>query len=285
MRRMIKLLAIVMIVMSISLIGGCLNKSASSDNTQPGNIIVAEDLDPIPRGVKNTTLVTIDSLPSGAYVLLEDKDRTQEEPKLLGTTPLTIELPKNKEYVVWLQMTIVEYREMTRNIPEIQDRIDKFERDEKYGLVSYDEEGFFEIYSDRYISYSTISRPETLVVVRIPHRLSTMYLFGDRVRIAGIFVPSGMNPAVLLPIAGNEETYSYSKEGYRNAMKDYSTPEDLVESSFPLLTHAGVTLVIFPIETIGNERPQEMVIRISAPDPDNEQGLSEWVTQTRQKIN
>lgn len=240
---------------------------------------VGKDTSELKYGVKNTTLVTVDSLPSGASVWLENTGKV-EDAQRLGVTPLNVELPKDKEYTVWLQLSLPEYRLMTRNIPEIQRRLDTFERDEKYNLV-FPGDSFFEIYSNKHQTFTTTTYPPRLVVVRIPHKLSTLWMLGDKIRVAGIFVPAGMNSDILLPLAGKERIYEYSEEGYRNAMKSYNTPPDLVERSFPLLTRAGVTLVIFPIEAVGNEPPQEMVLRITASSPDNPDGLAEWEVRTR----
>lgn len=265
---------IVAFLISLILLSGCLGNKQSADS--------APATDGIKYGVNDTTLVTIDSLPSGASVWLESSEKPGDAQRL-GVTPLNVYLPKDKEYTVWLQLTLIEYRAMTRNITEIQQRLDAFERDEKYDLVSPNMDSFFETYSNKHETFTTTTYPPILVAVRIPHELSTLRMFGDKIRIAGIFVPAGMNPDVLLPLAGKKGTYEYSKEGYTNAMKRYNAPPDLVERSFSLLTRAGVALVIFPIEAVGNEPPQELVIRITAPSPDNPDGLAEWTSMSRMR--
>ena len=266
------ILLAIAVLMGAALISGCVGNKAQS----------AEEY-AIKPGINETTLVTVDSLPSGASVFLEDKEKPNEQPKRVGVTPITVELPKNKEYVVWLQMTMLEYRVMTKDIPEIQQSLDEFERDEKYDLRMTGD-SFFEIYSASHERYETTTVPSMLFAVRIPHEVSTLYELGDRIRVAGIFVPNGMRADVLLPLVGKEETYGYSKEGYDKAMKRHNAPRDLTDRAFNVLTRAGVTLVIFPIESVGNEPPQEMVIRIVAPSPDDPYGLAGWAIHTRTRM-
>jgi len=266
------------VIVGAILFSGCVAKTPSQDGASNANGMYQ-----VKPGVKDTTLVTIDSLPAGASVWLEDKS-ISEDAKRIGVAPMQIELPKNKEYTIWLQMTLIEYRALTRNIPEIQKHLDTFERDEKYGVLTPGEDSFFEIYSQNHERYETVTDPPTLFAVRIPHEVSTLYELGDQIRVAGIFVPAGMNSDALLPLAGDKTIYEYSKEGYMNAMRRNNAPVNLAERAFPLLTRAGVTLVVFPMETVAGEPPQEMVIRIVAPSPDNSNGLAEWAIRTRTKI-
>lgn len=231
------------------------------------------------------SLVTVNSLPSGATVFLEEKislkeETSQSKTKKVGKTPLQLSLPRNKNYIVWIEMDLEDYRVATQGIEIIQKRLDIFERNQKYGLaVSFD--SFFDVYTSTHQRIETPPPFQRLVAVRIPHELQTD---AARKRICGVFIPSSLNADALLPLVPKREVYSYSKEGYWRVMKRRQVPEQLIASSYQLILRAGVALVIFPIEKIEGESPQEMVIHVTLPDPEDREGLSVWSYYVRRKL-
>jgi hypothetical protein len=226
--------------------------------------------------------VTVHSLPTGASVYLEEIPPNMEltskgESKLIGKTPIQLSLPRNKDYTVWLEMFISDYRNATQGIDTIQKRLDTFENSQMalfhlYGW-SLNFDRFFEIYASRGRHKRIIRTSGRLEAIRIPHFLRTDE---GKKRICGVFVPSGLSANVLMPLAPKQKVYSYYKESYWREMKQFQVPDELISTSYQLLLHAGVSLVVFPLEQVERRRPEVMCVYFWLADPDDHFGPLAW---------
>lgn len=212
--------------------------------------------------------VTIHSLPSGATVYIEKgylQNISQSEPIKVGKTPLKLKLPMHKHYIIWLEMVLSDYREITKSIPSIQKSLDKFERNQEHGRDTTTDPTFFENYTGTIIIlYKIGDINNRLAGVRIPNNLQTDR---EQERICGVFIPEGMNPDRLLSLVKERDIYWWNKKGFYATMRRYDAPDSLIERSYKLFLRTGTALLIYPIKTDTDEIPQEIVLHIIAPPP------------------
>lgn len=286
MRKNTVYIGITMLIIGIVIMSGCVGngtnagnaqyndagtKTASPANNIPdwGNIYVpeppaAEYANQPPAS--ETVLATIDSLPSGATVFIQDEENAGKAMDTAGSTPLKVELIKGKKYLILTVFSIDQYRERTRDIPEIQKRLDEFQYYEKTGSFKPGNRYFFETYT------------KDLQIFRIEGRLNGLGIPIDayispagenNLRFASVFVPLGMNPDVLLPLAEKNKEYVMSKPELISIMKRNNAPDDLVDRTYNLLTKAGVALAVYPSGPSNDGTPQKMAIHFTASDTDS----------------
>lgn len=212
-----------------------------------------------------TVLATIDSLPSGATVFIQDQNDPGKIPTEAGTTPVKVNLEKRKRYRILMVFTLDKYREKTRDIPEIQERLDKFREDERTGSLNAFSKYFFDIYSKKAQILTSEGNPGELQGIGIPSYIYVDAPFKDKMRIASMFVPLGMDPDVLLPLADKDKHYDISKEELASIMRQNNFPDVFLDKAHNSLTKTGMALVTLG-ELYPGGRIQKRFFFITTPD-------------------